>query len=156
MMTIRQGFLAVTNVISFTTASGLFQNKSKQVGGRGGVRIHFFEKPLLEFFIFLLYPGNSRQNHAQPWIVHKIVLHPLDIPRPKTKTPLAVWKFHITFSWFSHIGNSTSFLINSWKFHVLFLWYPWKIHILNPRVWIFFGIAQWPLTNRFFLSAVCN
>ena len=135
---------------------GLPVGYSRTNRNRGVVEDTLFWKTLLEFFIFLRYPGNSRQNKAQSWIFHKIVLHLLEIPRPKTKTPLAVLKFHITFSWFGHLGNSASFLISTWKFHVLFLWYPWKFHILNPCVWIFSWIAQWPLTNRYFLSAVCN
>ena len=77
MMTIRQGFLAVTKVISFTTASGLFQNKSKQVGRGGGVRIHFFEKPYRNFSFFYftleildktkLNPGQSIKLCYIPW-----------------------------------------------------------------------------------------
>ena len=70
--------------------------------GLGGVRIYFFEN--LEFFIFLLYSWKFQtKQSSNPGIFHKIVLDPLKIPRPKTKTP----------------GNSTSVLINTWKFHML-------------------------------------
>ena len=74
----------------------------KNPNGAGGVRIYFFEN--LEFFIFLLYSWKFQtKQSSNPGIFHKIVLDPLKIPRPKTKTP----------------GNSTSVLINTWKFHML-------------------------------------
>ena len=77
----------------------LFQKKSKQLGGGGGVGWWYtFLKNPLEFFIFILY---------MPWIFHKIVLDPLEIPRPKTETP----------------GNSTWFFLgHPWKFHFVFNW----------------------------------
>ena len=92
----------------------LFQKKNKQC-----LRTYFFENPLGIFHFFYFTPGISRQNKA---LRHKILLDPLEIPRPKAKTP----------------RNFTSFLINPWKFHMLFLWYPWKFHILNPPCSIFF------------------
>ena len=74
-----------------------------------GIQDILFENPL-EFFVHLLYlpleilhiiqsstPGNCAK---------KIELHPLEIPRPKTKTP----------------GNSTSFFLGHlWKSYMLFL-----------------------------------
>ena len=79
-----------------------------------------FENPgIFHFFYFT--SGNSRQNKAQPlagWIFHKIVLDPLEIPRPKTKTPGN--STHIIY-FLVTLGNSTLFLINHWKFHMLFL-----------------------------------
>ena len=54
-----------------------------------------FWKNSLGFFIFLLYPWKFQTKQLNPWIFHKIVLDPLEIPRPKEKTP---WKFHIIFS----------------------------------------------------------
>ena len=92
----------------------------------GGLRIYFFENPL-DFFNFFTLPLEvPDKTKLNPWIFHKIVLDPLEIPRPKTKTPGNSTLLLIT------LGNSTSFLINPWKFHMLFLWYPWKFHIHNP------------------------
>ena len=90
----------------------------------GGLRIYFFEKPL-EFFIFFTLPLEiPDKTKLNPRIFHKIVLDPLEILRPKTKTS----------------GNSTSFLINPWKFYMLFFDTPWKFQILNPPAWIFSGL----------------
>ena len=79
-----------------------------------------FENPgIFHFFYFT--SGSSRQNKAQPlagWIFHKIVLDPLEIPRPKTKTPGN--STHIIY-FLVTLGNSTLFLINHWKVHMLFL-----------------------------------
>ena len=56
---------------------------------------HFFTLPL----------EISDKTKFNPWIFQKIVLDPLEIPRPKTKTP----------------GNSTLiFLVHTWKFHIVF------------------------------------
>ena len=74
-----------------------------------GLRIHFFEPPLplapwnFSFFYFTTQiPDKTR---LKPWIFHKIVLDPLEIPRPKIKTP----------------GNSTLFFLgHPWKFHFVF------------------------------------
>ena len=67
--------------------NGLFQKESK-LGVGGGVRIYFFDPTPLEFFFFLHYPWKfqTKQSSA-PWIFHKIVLDPLEIPRSKPKTP---------------------------------------------------------------------
>ena len=66
--------------------------------------------------------------------LHKIMLHPSEILRPKTKTP----------------GNSTLFLMSPHKIYLLFLQYPWKIHILNPTPlfgFFFSGITQYIYIN---------
>ena len=82
---------------------GYSRKKSKQ----GGLRINFFEPPPplnFSFFSFLPLeiPGKTKLN---PLIFHRIVLDPLEIPRPKTKTP----------------GNSTLFFHGyPWKFHFVF------------------------------------
>ena len=73
---------------------GLFQKKSKQGGGVEDILFFFFTLPLE-------IPDKTR---LKPWIFHKIVLDPLEIPRSKTKTP----------------GNST----------LLFLGHPWKLHFI--------------------------
>ena len=92
-----------------------------------------FWKPPLGFFIFFTLPLEiPDKTKLNPWIFHKIVLDPLEIPRPKTKTPLEIPHYFFLVT----LGNLTSFLINPWKFHMLFLWYPWKFHILKlPPFW---------------------
>ena len=72
---------------------------------------HFFTLPLE-------IPDKTKLNH---WIFHKIVLDPLKIPRPKTKTP-----GNSTLFFPGHPSNFHFILINPCKFHILFLWYPGK------------------------------
>ena len=83
----------------------LLRYSRKNQNREGGVEnsYTFFKTPL-EFFIFLLLeiPDKTKLN---PWIFHKIVLDPLEIPRLKTKTP----------------GNSTLFFLDHpWKSHFVF------------------------------------
>ena len=114
-----------------------------------GLRIYFFENPgVFHFFTLTLeIPDKTRLS---PWIFHRFVLDPLEIPIPKTDP----WNFHIIFSW-SHFGYYILFLINPRNFHMLFLWYLWKFHILNlpspppppppplpPFVYIYPGISH--------------
>ena len=68
--------------------------------GLGGSGYTFLKTWSFSFFYFWKFQTKQSSN---PGIFHKIVLDPLKIPRPKTKTP----------------GNSTSVLINTWKFHML-------------------------------------
>ena len=84
-----------------------------------------FENPGV-FHFFTLTLEIPDKTKPSPWIFHRIVLDPLEIPIQKTDP----WNFHIIFSW-PHFGNSILFLINPWKFYMLFLWYLWKFHILN-------------------------
>ena len=82
---------------------GLFQKISKQEGG-GVEDILFWNPPgIFHFFTWpLKFPDKTKLN---PWIFHKIVLDPLEILRPKTKTP----------------GNSTLFFLGQpWTFHFIF------------------------------------
>ena len=81
----------------------------------GGLRIYFFENPGI-FHFFTLPMEIPDKTKLSAWIFHRIVLDPLEIPRPKTDP----WNFHIIFSW-SPFGNSILLLINPWKFHMLFL-----------------------------------
>ena len=90
-----------------------------------GVEDILFWNPPWNFSLLYFTSGNSRQNKVPPWIFHKIVLDPLEIPMPKTKTP-----GNSTLFLLATLGNSTLFLIKPWKFHMLFLWYPWKFHII--------------------------
>ena len=79
---------------------------SRKNPNRGEVlKIHFFEKPPGIFYFFTLTLEIPEKTKLNPWIFHKIVLDPLEIPRPKTKTP----------------GNSTLFFLgHPWKFHFVF------------------------------------
>ena len=76
--------------------------KSKQEG----LRIYFFEN--LPGIYFLLYPWKFQAKHSStPGIPQNsgLCLEPLEISRPKTKTP----------------GNSTLFFLgHPWKFHFVF------------------------------------
>ena len=101
-----------------------------------GLRICFFEKPLEKNFFSLPLEIPDRTK-LSPWIFHKIVLDPSEIPRPKTKIP----------------GNSTLFFLgHTWKFHFVFnepLEIPHAISLITleiaypqPTVWNFSGIAQ--------------
>ena len=96
---------------------GLFQKKSKRGVG------YFFENSPWNFSLFYCVPqGFPEKTKLNPWIFHKIVLDPLEIPRPKLKTPgnsTAHYFFFVAL-----LGNSTSFLtvkLTPGKFHMLFL-----------------------------------
>ena len=74
---------------------GYSRKKWKRLG-------HTFSKKKLEIFRFVFLPlqvPNKKKFH--PWKFCKMVLQPLEIPRPKTKTH----------------GNSTCFLDHPWKFY---------------------------------------
>ena len=84
--------LTLTKSLFLAAGNGLFQKKSKQVG----LKKYFFKISLgiSHFFtLFLEIPDKTKLNI---WIFHKIVLDPLENPRPKTKTPgnSTPWKFH--------------------------------------------------------------
>ena len=84
---------------------GYSRKKTKQGGGVVG-DILFWTAPGI-FHFFTLPLEISEKTKLHPWKFHKIVLHPLEIPRPKTKTT----------------GNSSLF----------FLGHPWKFHfVLTP------------------------
>ena len=70
-----------------------------------GVEDILFWKLLWNFEIFNFTPGNSRPNKVSPLENPQIMLDPLEISRPETKTP----------------GNSTLF----------FLGQPRKFHVFN-------------------------
>ena len=77
--------------------NGLFQKKPKQ----GGLQIFFFFWTV-GFLKKLLEIPDKKFN---PQIFYEIVLNPLEIPRPKTKT----------------LGNSTLFFLgHTWKFRFVF------------------------------------
>ena len=64
-----------------TYCNGLFQKKPR------GLRIYFFENPHVIFEFFTLPLENLDKTRLHPEKLHKIVLHPLEILRSKTKTP---------------------------------------------------------------------
>ena len=95
--------------IELTWWNKLFQKKSKQGGPT-------FLNPL-DILVLYFYTWKF-------WIKHsitlgKIVLHNLEISRPKTRTPG-------NFAWIflNAPGDLISFLIDPWNFHKLFLQYP--------------------------------
>ena len=130
------------------------------ITGGGRWRYTFLNPPLPGIFHFFYF----RLAKLNPWIFHKTVLDPLEIPRPKTETPRQ-GKFHmldtpgnsissplpplhcLAFFWNSPFQRSK---IKTWEILQLFLYYPWKFQpCLCPltdrpqvSVWIFSGIAQ--------------
>ena len=77
---------------------GLFQIKNRWAEGI------LFSKPHMEYFVFL-HLESPDKTKLHPWKFYKIVLDPLKIPRPKTKSP----------------ENSTLFFIGQpLKFHFIF------------------------------------
>ena len=68
---------------------GQFQKKQ---GGWG----HTFLKKNLLFFIFVLHPGDSRQNIAPPLEIPQNCIRSHGNSKPKNEDS---WKFHIIFSW---------------------------------------------------------
>ena len=97
----------IIKILLLATVMGYCRKNPNRWGGRGRLRIYFFEPPLppgiLYFFTLPLeIPNKTKLN---PWIFHKIVLDSLAIPTPKAKTP----------------GNSTLFFLgHPWKFHFVF------------------------------------
>ena len=105
---------------------GYSRKKTKQ--GGGWLETYIFELPL-EFFIFFTLPLEiSEKIKLHPWKFHKIVLHLLEIPRPKTKTT----------------GNSSLF----------FLGHPWKFYFVltpgNSTCYFFDTLSSAPLPCLFF------
>ena len=77
-----------------------------------GVEKIFFWKLSWNFLFFTLPLEIPDKRKLHLWKFHKFLLDPLEIPRPKTKTP----------------GNSTLFFLgHPGKFHMLFHWYPLEI-----------------------------
>ena len=93
---------------------------------KGGIEDILFPKPPRNFSFFTLRLEIPDKTKFNPCIFHKIVLEPLEIPRPKTKTPgnsalLFLghpWKFHFVFNWPLKIPHAIS-LIYTWEFHIL-------------------------------------
>ena len=92
-----------------------------------------YSQPIMNKVFYL-----NELKKRNPWIFHKIVFDHLELPRPKTKTSR-----NSTLFFLGHPSKFSFALINPLKFHILFLWYPWKLHILNPPVWILSGIVQY-------------
>ena len=86
------------------------------------------------FFVFYFTLEILDKTKLHPWKLHKVVLHPLEIPEPKPKNPL---KFHMILSW-SPLEISLAFSINSWpwKLHMLILLHSWKLNRPTPPPWL--------------------
>ena len=92
--------------------------------------------------------GYSRKNpnrgktpdkmNLHPWKFYKIMLYPLEFPRPETKIFGNFTRFFLDHPWKFHF-----FFIDPWKFHILFFQYLWKFYVLNRPVRIFSGIAHY-------------
>ena len=113
---------------------------------KGGIEDIIFPKPPRNFSFFTLRLEIPDKTKFNPCIFHNIVLEPLEIPRPKTKTPgnsalLFLghpWKFHFVFNWPLKIPHAIS-LIYTWEFHILklpppapcldFFCFFWKAHL---------------------------
>ena len=69
---------------------GYSRKKKKQgaggEGGGAGLKTYFFENPAGIFRLFTLPLKICDKSNLHPWRLCKIVLHPLEIPRPKTKS----------------------------------------------------------------------
>ena len=83
---------------------GLFQ---KWGWGWGVENILFWKNPWN--FSFTLPLEFQDKTKLHPWKFHTFLLDPLEIPRPKSKTP--GWRFHYFF--LVTLGNSTPFLITT-------------------------------------------
>ena len=107
-----------------------------------GVEDILFWKPPWNFSFFTLPLEIADKTKLNLWIFHKIVLDPLEIPRPKAKTPSTLFllvhprKSHFVFNW-------------PRKLHMLFLMIPLEIPYPQPNpslplppVRIFSGIAH--------------
>ena len=95
-------------ILESSKINDLLQNRQIYFRLQGkGVRIYFCENSPGIFHFFTLPLEIPDKTKLNPWIFHKIVLDPLEIPRPKTKTPR-----NFTFSLF--------FLGHPWKFHFVF------------------------------------
>ena len=75
---------------------GLFQKKPKQ----RNLRTCLFEKNILEVFKFAI----LAQTVLYPWKILEIVLHPMEISRPKMKTyGNSIYFFNIPFPIYIHL-----------------------------------------------------
>ena len=79
--------------------------------------MYFFEKTPGIFHVFTLPLEISDKTELNSWIFHKIVLDPLEIPRPKTKTS----------------GNPACCFFDT----------PGKSISSTPHVWIFSGLTHY-------------
>ena len=90
-----------TDVKANKNNNELFQKKKPN---RGRVEDILFLNIYRLFYFFTLLLEIPEKTKLLPWKFHRFLLHPLEIPRPKTKNP----------------GNSTLFfLVHTRKFHIL-------------------------------------
>ena len=79
------------------------KNRGKGWGGvGGGVEDILFRKLPGIFHFFTLPLEIPDRTKLHPWKSHKIVLDPLKIPRPKTKTPVNSTLFFLGHLWKLH------------------------------------------------------
>ena len=108
---------------------GILQQKKQT----GGLRIYFSENPLGNFRFVTLPLEIPEKTSYHAWKFSKIVWHPLEVPRSKSKTHgNSTSAFPSTPP-----GNSVSFLIDPWNLHIFFLQYPWKFHVTCPQPLLF-------------------
>ena len=106
---------------------------SRKNPNRTGWGYNFWKKAP-GFFRFVTLPLEIPDKmKLHPCKFHKIVLHPLEFPRPKAK----IHGILHDFFWITPV-NSTSYCTDPRNFHILFIQCPWKFHVFNPPVWIFF------------------
>ena len=102
------------------------------------MRIYFFEKSPGIFDFFTLPLKIQDKAKRNPWIFHKIMSDPLEIPRPKLKTPGNFtlfflghpWKFHFVFNWSLGIPHAISLIPLEIPYHQppLFGFFSGKAH----------------------------
>ena len=119
---------------------GLFQKKN-QTGWVEDIR--FSKRPgIFHFCTFSLEIPDKAKFH--PWKFLEIVLELRFLGNLKTKNQ-DPWKFCINFS-----SSSLEIHLRSyWTLEIIShaIWYPWKFHILNPSVCLFFWIAHYTLSH---------
>ena len=119
--------------------------KNPNRGWVGGWGYTFLKHPPGIFHFFTLTLEILDKTKLNPWMLHKIVLDPLEIPiQGQKQRPLEIPHYFFLVT----LGNSTLFLINTWKFDMLFLWYLLEIPYPQPPppplpVRIFSRIAQY-------------
>ena len=94
-----------------------------------GLRTWIFKRSLWNFSFFTLPLEIPDKLKLHLWKFLKIVLDPIEIPRPKPR-PLEIPHYFLLAT----VGNFTLFLINSRKFHMIFIWYPWEYYYIGVNI----------------------
>ena len=136
-------FLIYLEFVDHVTMRYSRKNQKKSSKKRGGWGYTFLKKKPGIFTFVTLTLENSEKKRFQLQKCFKIMWHPLEIPRSKTKThgnsawffPDHPWKLDFFFNWppeFSHVPYSV----------LLELPYP-QLPTPPPPIWILFGVAQY-------------